>query len=94
MELRLREGVLEPRLPMGKKILIENLPKSFHSDDLKNLFTPYGTVLAAKVFFDSLSNRSLRFGYVEMSTETEAILARNNLNGRFVDEYRLLVILR
>ena len=50
MELRLREGVLEPRLPMGKKILIENLPKSFHSDDLKNLFTPYGTVLAAKDF--------------------------------------------
>lgn len=79
---------------MGKKLLIENLPKTYQSCDLETLFSPYGTVLAAKVFFDTLSNRSLRFGYVEMATETEAMQARNNLNGRFIDEYQLLVILR
>ena len=51
------------------------------SDDLQNLFTPFGEVTSAKIVTDKFNNdRSKGFGFVEMSNPREAIKAVKGLN--------------
>jgi RNA recognition motif-containing protein len=54
---------------MGKKLYVGNLPWSFTSDDLKDLFTPYGSVQSAEVISDRETGRSRGFGFVEMDSQ-------------------------
>jgi hypothetical protein len=41
------------------------------SDDLKQIFAAYGSVVSANVVVDKYTNRSKGFGFVEFSTEEE-----------------------
>ena len=51
------------------------------SDDLHNLFSPYGDVISAKIVTDKFNNnRSKGFGFVEMSDDEAARQAISNLN--------------
>jgi len=51
------------------------------SDDLQNLFSPYGEVVSAKIVTDKFNNnRSKGFGFVEMSDDNAARTAISNLN--------------
>ena len=53
-------------------IYVGNLNWSLTSDDLYNLFTPYGEVVSAKIITDKFhNNRSKGFGFVEMSEAAE-----------------------
>jgi RNA recognition motif-containing protein len=47
---------------------------SFHTtdEDLRKLFTQYGTVSSAKVITDRETGRSRGFGFVEMESSQEA----------------------
>jgi len=54
---------------MGKKLYVGNLPWTFTSDDLKELFAPYGNVQSAEVISDRETGRSRGFGFVEMDTQ-------------------------
>jgi RNA recognition motif-containing protein len=54
---------------MGKKLYVGNLPWSFTSADLKELFTPYGNVQSAEVISDRETGRSRGFGFVEMESQ-------------------------
>ncbi len=66
---------------MGKKLYIGNI--SFNADDqtLSDLFAQCGTVESAKIITDRDSGRSKGFGFVEMSTDSEATAAIEKLNG-------------
>ena len=67
---------------MGKKLFVGNLAFSTTGSDLEALFASAGTVESATVVSDRESGRSRGFGFVEMSTSTEATKAIQELNGR------------
>ena len=66
---------------MGKKIYVGNLSYSVDSAQLNTLFTEFGTVDSANVIMDRDSGRSKGFGFVEMSTDSEAQASIEKLNG-------------
>ncbi len=67
---------------MGKKLYVGNLTYDVDSSGLQQLFSAYGTVNSAEVIADRDSGRSKGFGFVEMSSESEAQAAINALNGK------------
>jgi RNA recognition motif-containing protein len=60
-------------------IYIRNLSPDIVEDDLRELFSPYGSVTTVTVAHDD-SGRSRGFGFVEMPDESEAINAISLLN--------------
>ena len=57
-------------------IYVGNLNWNMSSEDLQNLFTPFGEVTSAKIVTDKFNNdRSKGFGFVEMADD-EAARAR------------------
>jgi RNA recognition motif-containing protein len=69
---------------MGKKLFVGNLAFSTTGGDLEALFATAGTVESASVVSDRESGRSRGFGFVEMSSASEATKAIQELNGRDV----------
>ena len=67
---------------MGKKLYVGNLAFGATSEDLEQLFSEVGTPTSASVITDRATGRSRGFGFVEMSSPTEAQQAINTLNGR------------
>jgi RNA recognition motif-containing protein len=54
-------------------IYVGNLNWGMSSDDLQNLFAPYGEVSSAKIVTDKFNNdRSKGFGFVEMADDEAA----------------------
>lgn len=66
---------------MSKKLYVGNLPFSANDQKLSDLFSQCGTVASAKVILDRGTGRSKGFGFVEMSTESEAAQAIEKFNG-------------
>ncbi len=66
---------------MGKRIFVGNLPFSATDQVLMDTFAQYGTVESAKVITDRATGRSKGFGFVEMATDAEALVAIEKLNG-------------
>ena len=64
---------------MGKKLFVGNLAFSTTGADLEALFASAGTVESATVVSDRDSGRSRGFGFVEMSSSTEAAKAIQEL---------------
>ena len=67
---------------MGKKIFVGNLSFDTTSADLESLFAQAGTITSATVITDRDTGRSRGFGFVEMSSASEAQKAIAELNGR------------
>jgi len=67
---------------MGKKIFVGNLSFNTTSADLETLFSEHGTCESATVVTDRETGRSRGFGFVEMSSTSEADKAISTLNGR------------
>lgn len=61
-------------------IYVANLNYEVSDNDLRELFSQHGTVTSAKVINDRETGRSRGFGFVEMSDNTEAQNAINELN--------------
>ncbi|MBN1883384.1 MAG: RNA-binding protein [Deltaproteobacteria bacterium] len=59
----------------GKKLFVGNLTYSVTSDELGELFANYGEVVEAKVI------EGKGFGFVEMSSQEEAVAAKDALHG-------------
>ena len=61
------------------KVYVGNLPWSVTDLDLRNLFTPFGSVESAQVVTDRDSDCSRGFGFVEMAAHhaTQAIAKLN-----------------
>ena len=67
---------------MGKKIFVGNLSFDTSSADLEALFAQVGTCESASVITDRDTGRSRGFGFVEMSSASEAQKAIADLNGK------------
>lgn len=70
---------------MGKKIYVGNLPYSATDQTLNDAFAGHGSVSSARVIMDRDSGRSKGFGFVEMTTDSEALTAIQKLNGSDMD---------
>ena len=70
---------------MGKKLYVGNLPFSATDQILVDTFTQCGKVESAKIIMDRETGRSKGFGFVEMSTEAEAVEVINKFNGADYD---------
>ena len=66
---------------MGKKLYVGNLPYSATELSLTEAFSQCGKVESAKIITDRDSGRSKGFGFVEMSTDSEAADAIAKFNG-------------
>ena len=67
---------------MGKKLYVGNLSYDVDSSALEQLFTAHGTVESAQVITDRDTGQSKGFGFVEMSSDTEAQAAIAAMNGQ------------
>lgn len=72
-------------------IFVGNLPFSIEEVDLRESFEVYGTVDSVKIVTDKFSGRSKGFGFVEMPTDAEALLAIEELNGSSVQGRGIVV---
>lgn len=66
---------------MGRKLYVGNLAYSVSEDTLRETFAECGRVESAKLITDRDTGRSKGFGFVEMSTDSEAHAAIDKLNG-------------
>lgn len=64
-----------------KSIYVGNLPFSATEDEVRELFSPFGTVATVKLITDRDTGRPRGFGFVEMEA-AEADAAIEALNGK------------
>src|SRR5512141_412362 len=69
---------------MTKKLYVGNLSYQMTEDGLRDIFSPMGEVVSAKIITDAATGRSKGFGFVEMSSDEEADKAITSLNGTSV----------
>ncbi len=66
---------------MGSKIYVGGLPYSATEQQLSDLFAAHGAVASARIITDKFTGQSRGFGFVEMSSDSEAQSAITALNG-------------
>ncbi|BFU93925.1 putative RNA-binding protein RbpF [Nitrospira japonica] len=66
---------------MGSKIYVGGLPYSATEQQLSDLFAVHGGVASARIITDKFTGQSRGFGFVEMSSDSEAQAAITALNG-------------
>ena len=70
---------------MGRKLYVGNLPYSADNQTLQATFSTCGTVDSVNIITDRDTGRSKGFGFVEMSSNSEAQKAIQELNGKDCD---------
>jgi len=65
-------------------IFVGSLPFSIEEADLRESFEAYGAVDSVKIITDKFTGRSKGFGFVEMTNDSEAQKAIDELNGAVV----------
>jgi len=63
-------------------IYVGNLSRDVTEDDLRQAFEAFGEVSSINIIRDRFSGESRGFGFVEMSTKTEADAAITGMNGQ------------
>ncbi len=76
---------------MGRKLYVGNLPHSTDQQTLQDTFSQCGTVDSANVITDRDTGQSRGFGFVEMSSDSEAQKAIQELNGSSLDGREIIV---
>jgi len=76
---------------MAKKLYVGSLSYGTTDEMLKTTFAQAGTVVSATIIMDKMSGRSKGFGFVEMSTDEEALKAVEMFNGKELDGRTLVV---
>jgi RNA recognition motif-containing protein len=70
-----------PSEEVSVNIFVGNLAFTTTEDDLRDLFTPYGTVDTTRIMTDRETGRSRGFGFVDMPDSRAAQRAIEALNG-------------
>ncbi len=70
---------------MTKRLHVGGLADHITDEILKNLFSTYGTVESVTVMINKITDLREGFGFVEMSYDSEAEEAIQNLNGTQVE---------
>ncbi len=65
----------------SKNLYVGGLPYTVRDKQLEEIFSAHGTVESARVITDKFTGRSRGFGFVEMSSQSEAQKAIEALNG-------------
>ena len=65
---------------MAKNIYVGNLPYDYTEDQLHELFSAEGSVTKAHLVADRYTGQSRGFGFIEMSSDDEALAAIAKLN--------------
>jgi RNA recognition motif-containing protein len=82
---------LKRAILMAKRLYVGNLKYTVTSEQLEELFAPFGSVNSAEVLMDRETGRSRGFGFVEMSDDEQALEAIEALDGQDHDGRRLNV---
>jgi RNA recognition motif-containing protein len=72
-------------------IFVANFDEDVREDDLKKLFSEFGTVDNVTIWFNSRTGESNGFGFVDMPDDWEAKEAIESLNRRWWNGRRLKV---
>jgi cold-inducible RNA-binding protein len=75
----------------NNKLFVGNLSFNTTENDLQDTFAAHGTVLEANLMMDRATGRARGFGFVTMSSASEAQAAVAALNGRELDGRALTV---
>jgi RNA recognition motif-containing protein len=67
---------------VSMKLYVGNLPDNTTEEDLRNLFSQYGSVDSVAVITDRETGRSKGFGFVEFGNDSEARNAIQALSGQ------------
>jgi RNA recognition motif-containing protein len=70
---------------MGRKLYVGNLPFTVSEEALSEKLSEFGRVESVKLITDRDSGQSKGFGFVEMSSDSEAHAAIQALNGSDFD---------
>jgi RNA recognition motif-containing protein len=73
------------------QIYIGNLPLGYTDEELRSLFTPYGTVRTATIGLDRKSGEPQGYGFVEMPVKSEGRTAIEALRGKELEGKTLRV---
>ncbi len=65
----------------NSKLYVGGLPFSTSEEELRELFSPHGTIASVRIITDRATGRSRGFGFVEMNTSEESQAAIAALNG-------------
>ena len=76
---------------MTRKVYVGGLSYGTTEDQLREEFAKFGAVESATVIRDRDSDRSKGFGFVEMSSDSEAEEAIKGLNGTTLDDRQITV---
>jgi RNA recognition motif-containing protein len=77
---------------MANNIYVGGFPYKTTKEELAKLFSACGKVLSAKIILDRDTGRPKGFGFVEMSTDDEAKVAVEKLNGSFIGDRKIFVV--
>jgi RNA recognition motif-containing protein len=86
-----REKRKKGAIQMATRIYVGGMPYSATEQELQNLFAKHGSVTSATIITDKYTGQAKGFGFVEMSTETEAKSAIDILNGTLMGDRTLTV---
>jgi RNA recognition motif-containing protein len=67
---------------MAKKLYVGGLPYATTDVELKDAFAQAGAVSSAVIIMDRMTGRSKGFGFVEMTSDEEAMKAMEMWNGK------------
>ncbi|MBT4132018.1 MAG: RNA-binding protein [Gammaproteobacteria bacterium] len=73
------------------KLLIRNLARSTTEEEIKTLFSKYGTVQSCDLVLDKVTSESKGFAFVEMPKPGEAKAAMKTLNGKEIANNKIRV---
>lgn len=76
---------------MAKNIYVGNLPFDYTEDQLHALFAAEGTVTKTHLVTDRYTGQSRGFGFVEMSSDEEALAAIEKLNQSSINNRAITV---
>ena len=76
---------------MSSKLYVGGLPYSVTEGQLQDVFSAHGTVESAVVISDKFTGQSRGFGFIEMSSGSEAQKAIDALNGTQLEGRTLTV---
>jgi RNA recognition motif-containing protein len=76
---------------VGKRLYVGNLSYNVSKEQLEEMFSQFGTVSFAQVVQDRDTGRSKGFGFVEMSSDSEAQAAIDGLHNQQHDGRPLTV---
>jgi len=68
-------------MTVNKRLFVGSLPYDTTQEQLEEIFSAVGKVVATKVIMDKFTGQSKGFGFVEMGTEEDALKAIQTLNG-------------